>query len=270
LVDISRFFLLWALLVSAVNLTGAYFLVEFKHEDSNTLHESDETSDTSMQRNELVWNSWRDTDFWILFLVFMCCTGCGLFVINNISTMVESVGGSDGFSGSLVIMFSLCNCFARILTGYVTDKGWISRLSLFSCMLFIMSMNMFCSAAYYGLDSVGSLGITVVLTALAYGGSWVLIVCILSKWFGNHDFGKNYGLMVMGPAISGMVFNTISAEIYETHEEEDSEVCLGAVCYRGSFIFAGVAGLLGLLILSCLAWRRSSSSNEHIYALNTA
>ena len=59
---------------------------------------------------------------------------------------------------------------------------------------------------------------TVACVATAYGGSWVLIVGILADLYGREHFGKDYGLIAMGPALSGMLFNSMSAIIYERHD----------------------------------------------------
>ena len=233
------------------------------------------------------WAAVRLLDFWILFAIFACCTGCGLFVINNISTMVQSLGGNDTMTGRLVILFSISNCVGRILVGSLADRPNVNKLVLFgvagAAMAGSLLLNATVGSSFHNnndnnnnkdtsdrfLWETSCLDVTVFLVAIAYGGSWVLVIGILSDWFGTPNFGKNYGIMAMGPALSGMLFNSASAWMYErqassssssgTSEDEDATVCLGTACYRGSFFLTGLASLLSLILLGFLASRRKCS-----------
>jgi len=160
-------------------------------------------------------------------------------------------------AGELVILLSLSNCSGRLLIGFLADRPQFSKLFLLGAVSCFMAIALFSSAvATSTAEAQVSLAFTVALVAASYGGTWVLIVGILSDWFGNKDFGKNYGLIAMGPALSGMFFNTISARLYEKHASEQSGVCLGTVCYRGSFFLTSAAAVFGLLLLPYLAYRR--------------
>ena len=112
------------------------------------------------------------------------------------------------------------------------------------------------------------LSITIALVSIAYGGIWVLIVTILADWFGRDNFGKNYGLAALAPALSGFVFNTLSAKHYHRHAEaiavEDgsngaSEVCIGVECYQSTFVFAASCALMCLSVYPILKHRRHGS-----------
>ena len=92
--------------------------------------------------------------------------------------------------------------------------------------------------------------IMVIMVAIAYGGSWVLIAAILPDlFFGTKKhFGKDYGLLAMGPALSGMLFNAVSARWYEQHTTSET-VCTGSNCYQSAFLLTGGAAMLGCLLL---------------------
>jgi len=94
-----------------------------------------------------------------------------------------------------------------------------------------------------------ALACTVSVAAAAYGASWVLLLGILADVGGGTHFGKNYGLMAMGPALSGTVFNSLSAHLYTQRIDSDSGVCVGAHCYRSVFFLTAGAAALGYVIL---------------------
>jgi MFS family permease len=173
--------------------------------------------------------------------------------------MVESIGGHDEFAGKLVIVLSLCNVAGRILMGMLADR--MNKVTLLSRASLAMAVGLLMSAVFASEDDYAQpcLVLTVVLVAAAYGGAWVVIVGILTDWFGNDDFGKNYGLIAMGPALSGMAFNTMSAWFYQHNIIDDGDahtVCLGAACYRGTYILTGVAAIVSVIVLRYLEYRR--------------
>jgi MFS family permease len=129
---LGSFFLFWAISVPIVNLGAAYmfrkepivelgdvslsnqepsgleetFLVEPSTEEENEESKNDDCRSiedapivdhlqASHSNSDGLWESWKHIDFWLLFFGFACVTGCGLFVINNLSTMVQSSGESD-------------------------------------------------------------------------------------------------------------------------------------------------------------------------------
>ena len=215
------------------------------------------------------WDAIRSAEFWMLFAVFAGCSGCGLFIINNVSTIVQSLGGHDSVAGQLVILFSVCNCGGRIFVGYLADRPNMRKLDLFCIACLVMAWAMFLSAVTSLEYALPVFFVTVTLMALAYGGIWVLIVGIVSDWYGVHNFGKNYGVVAMGPALLGMILNSASAWMYELHTDEKStqhqesqmsSVCWGTVCYHGSFVLAGCVAILSLLFLCGLSYRRKSKS----------
>ncbi|KAL7546847.1 hypothetical protein ACHAWF_010173 [Thalassiosira exigua] len=202
------------------------------------------------------WTTWQRLDFWILFGSFAFVTGSGLVVINNISTMVQSIGQPDSVAGNLVFLLSICNVAGRILMGSMTDLPNVNKIHLFQGIAVLMVAGLLISAASpfeEGDDrELICLTITVAAVAMAYGGSWVLIVGILTDLYGREDFGKDYGSIVMGPALSGLIFNSISALIYEEHAEangDENGVCFGNSCYRGAYWMTATAAFAGCLIL---------------------
>ena len=215
------------------------------------------------------WDSWNRFEFWQLFGAFACITGCGLFVINNISTMVQSIGEQDQLAGGLVVLLSCFNVGGRFFVGVLADSpiDWfgicITKRTLMRYASMLMAIGLLTSATLASPlddddDAATStrryrrlvLTSTVTMVALAYGACWVLIVGIISDRYGKRHFGKDYGLIALGPALSGYVFNSISAWVYERNANSGDGVCIGNQCYQASFYLTAGAALVGYALLS--------------------
>ena len=258
---LDSFFLLWAVLVPVVNMIGAEVFagnksfpniadVPLNSEEKSLLplfdlhQESSTSSDGGKLDN---WTSWKRLDFWLLFGSFASLTGCGLMIINNVSTMVQSIGGDDSLSDYLVVGLSMGNVLGRIVMGTLADHPDLNKLDLYRYASGLMVLAVSISAV--GGTSSVCLVLTVALAAISYGGSWVLIIGVLADLYGKRNFGKDYGLIAMGPAISGMALNAVSARLYENNAQDDSGVCMGSICYRDAFLTTTASATLGFLIL---------------------
>mmetsp|Transcript_9752 Transcript_9752/g.22959 ORF Transcript_9752/g.22959 Transcript_9752/m.22959 type:complete len:556 (+) Transcript_9752:51-1718(+) len=197
-----------------------------------------------------VWESWRKLEFWLLFASFSCVSGSGLLVINNLSTMVQSMGGSDSTAGTLIIVLGISNVSGRILMGILGDSATstsptLRRIQLLQAVNITIALAML--LGFFGGQHTVCLAILVIMVAVAYGGSWVLVVALASSLFGKDHFGKDYGLLALGPAISGMIFNQASARWYEQHASFDN-TCFGRECYQTAYLVAGLVALMGSVI----------------------
>lgn len=292
---LSRFFLFWGLLVAAVNgIASVFFHCLTKQNDSSSSGDDDDNENQTllqepllateeeegeiMEPNEDVpevsiqlqeddiehdkaWNTWRHLEFWLLVLAFSCVGGCGLFVINNLSLIAQSLGlESEAFAGALIIILSISNVLGRIIMGglgdyssspvhrIVTKRLGLLQLSSFLMTLALLFMAIGSIFEFKSIHHTYFLVIMVIMVAVAYGGSWVLIAATLPDLFGTKNYGKDYGLLAMGPALSGMLFNAVSARWYEQHTTSET-VCTGSNCYQSAFLLTGGAAMLGCLLL---------------------
>eukprot|EP00526_Cylindrotheca_closterium_P012339 CAMPEP_0113659486 /NCGR_PEP_ID=MMETSP0017_2-20120614/32385_1 /TAXON_ID=2856 /ORGANISM="Cylindrotheca closterium" /LENGTH=475 /DNA_ID=CAMNT_0000574043 /DNA_START=582 /DNA_END=2005 /DNA_ORIENTATION=+ /assembly_acc=CAM_ASM_000147 len=259
--NLPSFFLFWALIVPVVSI-GAAIMFQIQSNSASverlaeangprmeqaepllcspTLESAEAQSyqQTAMEEEVVdeesvalmeTWDAWKKLEFWLLFASFSCASGCGLFVINNVSTMVQSMGGSDSLAGTLVIVLSISNVCGRILMGILGDAAATSdstalpRIRLLQGVNLTMALAML--LAFLGGQQQVCVILFVVVVAVAYGSTWVLIVALTPKLFAKEHFGKSYGLLALGPAMAGLVFNQTSAKWYEQHASNNT--CIG-------------------------------------------
>lgn len=275
----SAFFIYWGCLVAIVNLTASFVLqsddisdsgqsenerdgmlqrgqgliIDEDNESTYTkIVEVQEKSNQEYESDTTAWETWRYFDFWLLAMGFASVTGCGLFVINNLSTIAQSIGASDEFSGTLIILLSISNVLGRIFIGTLadmTEKIFLLQLSS-AAMAFSFVLGALSSIFEEKIFVVPM----VILVSMAYGGSWVLVVAILIDLFGKKYFGLDYGVAAMGPALSGMLLNSVSALLYDQNVTSD-QICLGTNCYLTSFVMTGFTALFGCFVLEILIRR---------------
>jgi len=284
--NLPSFFLFWALIVPVVSI-GAAIMFQIQSNSASverlaeangprmeqaepllcspTLESAEAQSyqQTAMEEEVVdeesvalmeTWDAWKKLEFWLLFASFSCASGCGLFVINNVSTMVQSMGGSDSLAGTLVIVLSISNVCGRILMGILGDAAATSdstalpRIRLLQGVNLTMALAMF--LAFLGGQQQVCVILFVVVVAVAYGSTWVLIVALTPKLFAKEHFGKSYGLLALGPAMAGLVFNQTSAKWYEQHASNNT--CIGRECYEKAYAASMVVAVMGIMITGIL------------------
>eukprot|EP00299_Pterocystis_sp_00344_P014569 c7226_g1_i1.p1 GENE.c7226_g1_i1~~c7226_g1_i1.p1 ORF type:complete len:474 (+),score=97.83 c7226_g1_i1:35-1456(+) len=197
-------------------------------------------------------NLFRDARYWVIYLTFAVGTGCGLYLINNVGSMNQSLQGKEDSHRVqlLVVTLALCNCAGRVLVGWLSDATSLRRCYYLPICIAIMSATTFVSSTF--TDS-SLLFFTVSLVGVAYGGVWATAPTILSEIYGMTNFGKIFGITATAPALSSALFNSIAGVMYEHHS--DGHDCYGTKCFGGSLVFSG-AMCAGASVVSFILFRR--------------
>jgi hypothetical protein len=86
-----------------------------------------------------------------------------------------------------------------------------------------------------------------------YGAIFCLAPTVVSVVWGTENFGTNWGIVTMTPAVGATVFGSIFAWQYDSHAD-DKGACWGRECYSGSFIVMTVS--VGLALIGWLwCWK---------------
>ncbi|DAZ96858.1 TPA: hypothetical protein N0F65_008289 [Lagenidium giganteum] len=179
----------------------------------------------------------RSPRFWLLFVPVLILIGAGLFVMSNVSFIVESLGGDLSQVPVMVALFSVGNTSARLVTGVASDR-----------------MLATCPRAYFGAVSALMTALTHVVF-LTIPSAWlaVAVLCagisegvmfgtfpvVIREAFGVKHFGKNYGLISFANAIGfPLLLSPFSSEFYHKHaiQVNGFEKCFGDACFRPVFL----------------------------------
>jgi MFS family permease len=181
----------------------------------------------SRGESDLTWSQVvRRRTFWILVAAFLPMLALWGGSSNNLGPIVSSQGLSTQTAGVLLSAFSLSHVASTVIMGMLADRFGV-RLPLLGLAL-ATAVGGFCIA--FG-HSTTSLGIGVILVGLS-GGMWPLIAAAVAAEFGERDFGRAFGLlMIFLPVIVLVPFGV--AKIKEA---------------TGSYVI----GLVGLAVLTSL------------------
>jgi hypothetical protein len=73
-----------------------------------------------------------------------------------------------------------------------------------------------------------------------YGAVFCLAPTVVSVVWGTENFGTNWGIVTMTPAVGATVFGSVFAWGYD-HYANNHGICWGKECYSGSFMVMAVS-----------------------------
>lgn len=197
-----------------------------------------------------------DTRFWLLFVAILITIGACLFVMSNVSFIVESLGGPMDQVPFMVASFSMSNTAARLMTGAVSDH-FLNQCprALFAGISVVMTAT---TLVMFLVIPAGALIVPVTMAGISEGVMFGTFPVIIREAFGLKHFGKNYGLISFANCIGyPFIFSPLSSFFYErsasalaTDKGAMSGKCLGAQCFRPVFLLA--IALCGVALVCCV------------------
>ncbi|XP_044496252.1 protein NUCLEAR FUSION DEFECTIVE 4-like [Mangifera indica] len=204
-------------------------------------------------------------DFWLLWVVYFLGAGSGVTVLNNLAQIGIALGVDD--TTTLLCVFSFCNFAGRLGSGAVSEyfvrsktiprTAWITITYLIMVFIFLL----------YASALNGTLYAATALLGVCYGIIYSLMVPTASELFGLKHFGIIYNFLALGNPIGALLFSGILAGyVYDAEAaKQGSSTCLGAECFRLTFLV--LAGLCGLgTILSTILTIRIRPVYQMLYA----
>jgi hypothetical protein len=172
-----------------------------------------------------------------LMVAFMCITGSGLLVINNIQAIVQAL--HQEASPLFVTILSLANACGRLAVGVVGDyfHRSISRLQLLAIIALLMALSQY----LLSLGSTSLLYPCLLLVGFMFGACFSNIAAVTADIFGSQFIGSNYGFIDLAPAAGAYVFSTALIALFyrATPDSSDSSsnsgTCYGATCFQTPF-----------------------------------
>ncbi|XP_030943313.1 protein NUCLEAR FUSION DEFECTIVE 4-like [Quercus lobata] len=189
----------------------------------------------------------KTIDFWVLFVSFLCGVGTGLAVQNNMGQIGLALGYSD--VSIFVSLISIWGFFGRIVSGTVSEyfikKAGTPR-PLWNAAAQILMVFGFVILA---LALPGSLYIGSILVGICYGIRIAISVPTASELFGLKYYGLIYNILILNLPLGSFLFSGLLAGILYDMEATPTagggNTCVGAHCYRTTFVVMAVACIIG-------------------------
>lgn len=198
---------------------------------------------------------------WLMLWTTTILVGSGTYKTNNMAEMVESLDFPKAINPATLALFSVSQCFGRIITGIISEAAlkWpISCCGTNACgvarpfFLIIASAIAFVSHLMlaYATDQTFFI-ISCTFSGLAFGMAWPLMVLIVGDVFGLKHHGANY-MMFDGTtkAIGTILLSEyVAGNVYEGHVDAsvDARTCYGTACFRETHLIVSVLGLTGIV-----------------------
>jgi MFS family permease len=200
-------------------------------------------------------------DMLLILMILFTGTGSGLVIINNLGSIVQSLGAPQDGQDVYVSLLSISNMAGRMLFGYISDL-FASRLRRpWFLLVCVASMGLCC--VLLSMTSLNLLYLGVIWAGVSYGGFWSLTPTVLSDIFGSANFASIYSVSTLASAAASFILNAqLAASIYAMNSPPGSTVCIGPNCYRATFLILAGLCLFGSLCAIYLALRCRNIYNE--------
>ncbi|RHY28963.1 hypothetical protein DYB32_005562 [Aphanomyces invadans] len=230
--DVDAYFTFMGSSLSLLCIFGAVFLQAMGHH--HVLERDDEAMPLErkdeVERDITLWPLVQTAQFWHLFVVVLVGVGCPLFVMNNLSFLVESNGGDVTHVPTLVLLFSLFNLVGRFAMGAISDAllSTVPRSYFLTASVVLVGV----VQLSFVVCPVEYMMVPVVLTGFGEGCVFGLFPVLTRELFGRRHFGKNYGLVSLANAEGfPLVLGPLSSALYRVQLTPGTEKCLGSGCF---------------------------------------
>ncbi|KAL4920533.1 major facilitator superfamily domain-containing protein [Aspergillus aurantiobrunneus] len=236
-----------------------------------------------------------DHTMWWLALGFFLITGPGEAYLNNVGTIVQTLNLKStslvevhpaGLPSTHVTIIALTSTIARLLTGSLSDlfaptnhnftvdretgnpdgtdsksRPSLSRLAFLLSSALLLSLGFVLLASPFPTHHPELSHLTTALVGLGYGSTFSLVPIIISVVWGVENFGTNWGIVAMFPAIGAATWSVIYSRGYQDaadRSRSDDGQCHGWRCYGLWSIgcAASVWVAIGAWLVAWRSWRR--------------
>ncbi|KAL7266990.1 hypothetical protein RUND412_010437 [Rhizina undulata] len=291
--DVRSMFLFFAVMLVTVGLLGAAGLKVTGNNDEVECEENGEQTrllegmeseydivgdsvegDGKRWVNRATRDFLKDRTMWWFALGVFLVTGPGEAFINTMGSLIQTLcpptSKTPIDSATHVSVVALTSTAARIICGFLSDyiapatpTRSIAHAPRRFCacsrmyLLFLFSLIMLLSQLFVASGAIEQHGERFWIVSASIGAGYGAVFClaptIVSVVWGTENFGTNWGIVTMTPALGAALFGLVWAAGYDHNAGRDG-VCWGIKCYEGSF--KAMAGSVGLAVLGWVwAWR---------------
>ncbi|KAL6620414.1 hypothetical protein ACP70R_035553 [Stipagrostis hirtigluma subsp. patula] len=228
----------------------AVSVLELEAEDKQDGEEQHEQSGQAQAEEVGGLRLMRRLDFWLYFFSYMFSATLGLVFLNNLGQIAESRGIAS--SSTLVSLSSSFGFFGRLLPAfldyYTAKSGYsVSRTASMAALTapmagaFLLLLHPKDMLLYASTAVVGTC--TGAITSVA--------VSATSELFGTKHFGVNHNVVVVNIPVGSLCFGYLAAFMYQRGARGASR-CIGAACYRDTFLLWGATCAVGTALCTVL------------------
>ena len=213
------------LIVGLVLLTGVIVLAQFVSNPPDTNTRKSQKTET-----EVWYRIFKFPQFYMLWIMFCFMTGTGITFVTHMNRIVE-VHTSFQKGYIMVALFAFFNAAGRLAVGFLSDL--VGRRRAMVIVFSTTTITMFLTLL---IQSPLMMGAAISVLGLTYGGLYSLFPATAVSYFGESNFGLNFGLIFTGLGIGGL-FPLLAGYLFELHGD-----------FSSTFILLGAVGLVSVVL----------------------
>lgn len=191
-----------------------------------------ETSKTGLMLGEAL----RRPITWIMFLGFVIVALVNMVFVSQGVAYLTDCGFDPAKAAAVIAGSSGVLIVGKVLIGYLDGRIGTKKAALFSLCMVLLALG-----SFYMIGVTGSV-ITAILYAVCYGlGAPVATVSmpmIVTKMYGNRDYGSIFGFFCMTAGVGGMLQSVVSMVYDKTGSYGPAWIGLGVVTVIAIIIYA--------------------------------
>ncbi|KAL4221281.1 hypothetical protein ACF0H5_019544 [Mactra antiquata] len=279
--DLKGFYLMSAIAFGTIGLLGILFLhensfeveeISFKpmREVNDENNQVDITSHGPRREGDVTgFKLIKNFNFHFLMWSYIFCAGLQLTFQTNITAYLKSYD-LEKYSTLFTTLNPVFGVVSKFAAGWLSDAivHKVPRIAvLFAFNIFQTIVMIIC--IFYS-NHVSVLVLALIGIGMPNGALWCLTPTMLSEFYGMKYFGRNWGSIMFGNAIGGLVFQRIYGWIYDSSIGFTGQtVCYGIKCFTWSFTMLAVlsgcscifnAGVLESELMLYKSMRRAKKS----------
>ncbi|CAI8605154.1 unnamed protein product [Vicia faba] len=217
-------------------------------------------------------------DMILLFLAGTCGVGGTLTAIDNLGQIGTSLGYPKTSISTFVSLVSIWNYLGRVFSGFVSEHV-LTKYNFPRPLMLTLTMFLSCVGhLLIAFDVKNGLYFASVIIGFCFGAQWPLVFAIISELFGLKYYSTLYnfggvaspiGLYFLNVRVTGHLYDKeAKRQLFESGvaRNKDQELnCVGASCFKLSFIIITGATLFGAIISLILVARTIKFYKGDIY-----
>ncbi|XP_064613378.1 uncharacterized protein LOC135477152 [Liolophura sinensis] len=247
--DLKGFYLMSAICFAVVNALGVIFLTKYPYEGMESqqlvineelvkgnIDESREATKPEVNITGL--KLLKNFDFHFLLWAFIFCASLQLMFQNNITTYLKSFN-LEQYSTLFTVLVPVSATTSKVFVGFMSD-ALIHRFPRAVLLLaFTVFQTVILAVCVFKANNFTVLVIATFGVGFPNGATWCLTPTMTSEFFGIKYFGRNWGWIMLGNAVGGLIVQKIFGAIYDSNIQEIGETdCFGQACFTWSFVVA--------------------------------
>ncbi|CAL0316442.1 unnamed protein product [Lupinus luteus] len=217
-------------------------------------------------------------DMIILFIATTCGVGGTLTAIDNLGQIGTSLGYPKKSISTFVSLVSIWNYLGRVFSGFVSEHC-LTKYKFPRTLMLTLTLLFSCVGhLLIAFDVTNGLYAASVIIGFCFGAQWPLVFAIISELFGLKYYATLYnfggvaspiGLYILNVRVTGHLYDKeanrqlIASGVLRKVGQELN--CVGASCFKLSFIIITTATFIGAIISLVLVARTIKFYKSDLY-----